>query len=367
MNRPWLLFRMAMTRKRCVSLLACSLLSLLPACSAGGGGVSIETSSDGATADSSGGAQPSYGLRLEGFDYPYPVRTFDVPFAGETYEMAYMDVKPRGEALGTVVLLHGKNFSGAYWGETARDLSDAGYRVVMPDQLGFGKSDKPVAYQYSFDGLATNTRDLLREIGVEHATVLGHSMGGMLATRFALMYPDFTDRLVLLNPIGLEDWREKGVAYRGLENWYERNLALTGQKIKSYQLKSYYDNQWKPAYQPWVDMLTGLCTGPGAETYAAVQAQTYDMIYTQPVVHEFGDIRVPTLLIIGQRDRTALDRDLAPEDIRPTLGDYPTLGRAARDAIPDAELVEIEGIGHLPHIESYDRFIGALRAVLPQD
>lgn len=336
---------------------ACLLLAgllLLPACASDGGRA-------GSAADG-----PRYGTRLEGFSYPFAVHTHPVPFAGRTYEMAYMDLLPEGQPRGTVVLLHGKNFSGAYWERTANDLAALGYRVVMPDQLGFGKSDKPIAYQYSFEGLASNTRDLLESIGVEHATVLGHSMGGMLATRFALMYPEFTDRLVLLNPIGLEDWQRKGVAYRGLEGWYQQGLALDGEKIKQYQLVSYYDRQWKPEYQPWVDMLTGLYQGPGGGTYAAVQAQTYDMAFTQPVVGEFPDLRVPTLLIIGQRDRTALDRYLAPEAVQPTLGDYPALGRAARDAIPGAQLVEIENVGHLPHIEAYDRFFPALRDFLAE-
>lgn len=342
---------MSVTNRALAALMLLSLL-LLTACASHGGRAGADV--------------PRYGVRLQGFAYPFPVHHHPVAFAGKTHQMAYMDVLPEGPPRGTVVLLHGKNFSGAYWERTANDLAALGYRVVMPDQLGFGKSDKPIAYQYSFEGLASNTRALLDSIGVEHATVLGHSMGGMLATRFALMYPDLTDRLVLLNPIGLEDWQRKGVAYRGLEGWYQQGLALDAAKIRNYQLTSYYDNQWKPEYQPWVDMLTGLYQGPGGKTYAAVQAQTYDMAFTQPVVREFPDLTVPTLLIIGQRDRTALDRNLAPESVQPTLGDYPALGRAAREAIPGARLVEIENIGHLPHIEAYDRFFAALREFLAE-
>jgi len=88
------------------------------------------------------------------------------------------------------------------------------------------------------------------------------------------------------------------------------------------------------------------------------QALTYDMIFTQPVVYEFPQVKVPTLLIIGQRDRTALNKAKAPPEVRDTLGNYPQLGRAAAAAIPGAELVELDGLGHLPHIEAFDRFIG---------
>ena len=93
--------------------------------------------------------------------------------------MAYMDVAPTAAANGrTVVLMHGKNFSGDYWGQTARDLAAAGFRVVVPDQIGFGKSSKPQRYQFTFQQLATNTAALLNSLGVVDVEVVGHSMGG---------------------------------------------------------------------------------------------------------------------------------------------------------------------------------------------
>ena len=300
---------------------------------------------------------PNYGVELQGFTYPFEVHAHSIEYAGNTLKMAYMDVPPAGDPVGTVVLLHGKNFNGAYWERTARDLSARGYRVVIPDQIGFGKSSKPTGYQFSFTGLAANTRSLLDTLGVDHATIVGHSMGGMLASRFALMYPDVTDRLVLVNPIGLEDWAQKGVPYRGLQRWYEREMKASVESIKRYQLNSYYDGKWKPEYQPWVDVLAGMTTADDYPQLARVQAQTYDMIYTQPVVHEFPRIKASTLLVIGQRDRTALGKDLVGAELKSELGDYPQLGRTAAAAIPNATLVELDDVGHLPHIEAYDRFI----------
>src|SRR5688500_15307791 len=82
-------------------------------------------------------------LRLESFAYPFPVQTFRFASQQESLEMAYVDLKPERAAAGVVVLLHGKNFSGAYWQETAEALQAAGFRVLMPDQVGFGKSTKP--------------------------------------------------------------------------------------------------------------------------------------------------------------------------------------------------------------------------------
>ena len=96
------------------------------------------------------------------------------------------------------------------------------------------------------------------------------------------------------------------------------------------------------------------------------QALTYDMIVTQPVYYEFGDIAVPTLLIIGQRDRTAIGRNSASPHVAATLGHYPELGRQASAAIPTSKLVEIDGIGHLPHIEAFPWFIAPIMEFLSE-
>ncbi|MCK7558738.1 alpha/beta hydrolase [Chitinophaga sedimenti] len=88
------------------------------------------------------------------------------------------------------------------------------------------------------------------------------------------------------------------------------------------------------------------------------------MIFTQPVVYEFPNIKVPTLLIIGQRDRTALGKANVPEEVKKTMGNYPELGKLAAKRIPNAQLVPIEGVGHLPHIESFGKFIQPLISFL---
>src|SRR5205085_1822733 len=112
------------------------------------------------------------------YAYPHPVHFFELKIDGQDLRMAYMDVAPADpKANGaTVVLLHGKNFFGAYWKDTITVLHDAGFRVVVPDQIGFGKSSKPDIH-YSFHLLAKNTRDLLHKLGIGHATIVGHSMG----------------------------------------------------------------------------------------------------------------------------------------------------------------------------------------------
>ncbi len=298
----------------------------------------------------------SGGIRLENFAYPFPELTYGFRSQNQDLEMQYMDVSPTTEPVSTILLLHGKNFSGAYFEETAKALVAAGYRVIMPDQIGFGKSTKPAHYHYSFQQLAKNTHDLLIQAQVDSVQVLGHSMGGMVAARFALMYPEMTQSLTLLNPIGLEDWKAKGVPYQTVDHWYQSELNKTGAKIRAYQLDSYYDGQWQDAYDPWVALLENFIDSPEYPRMAWNQALTYDMIFTQPVVHEFNNIDTPTLLIIGQRDTTALGKNTVSPEQRAQLGNYPQLGRATQKAIPDSQLIELEGLGHLPHIEAFDRF-----------
>jgi pimeloyl-ACP methyl ester carboxylesterase len=89
-------------------------------------------------------------------------------------------------------------------------------------------------------------------------------------------------------------------------------------------------------------------------------ALTYDMIVSQPVVHDLARIMVPTRLIIGIRDRTALGRNLAAPGVQKSMGDYTVLGKRAQREIPGAQLVEIPGVGHVPQVEAFPAFEKAL-------
>jgi pimeloyl-ACP methyl ester carboxylesterase len=303
------------------------------------------------------------GLMLENIKYPFPVKDISLNIQGQKLTMAYMDLQPAKSNGKTVVLFHGKNFSAAYWEQTAKDLSKDGYRVIMPDQIGFGKSSKPTNIQYTFQLLAQNTKAVLDELKVSKIYLLGHSMGGMLATRFALMYPDMVEKLVLENPIGLEDWKTV-VPYQSVDDWYESELKQDYRKMKDYQLKFYYDNKWKPEYDRWLNINAGWTLNKEYPVIAKNAALTYDMIFTQPVVYEFENLTMPVLLIIGQRDRTALGKGKAPKDVQEKLGNYPLLGRETKKKIKHAELTEIDNVGHLPHIEAYNEFIGPFKEFL---
>ncbi len=310
-----------------------------------------------ATTPAQGADDPTYGVELEGFDYPYPVQRHAFTSQGVSLRMAYMDVAPTTAPNGrTAVLLHGKNFCGATWQSSIVALAGAGYRVVVPDQVGFCASTKPANYQYTFQQLAANTKALLDRLQVARAVVVGHSTGGMLAARFALMYPQAVEHLVLVNPIGLEDWKAMGVPYRTVDQWFERELKLTADSVRTYERATYYVGRWQPEYERWVQMLAGLNRGPGQRLVAWNSALVYDMIFTQPVVYELPLLAVPTLLVIGTSDNTAIGSDVAPPDVKARLGRYDVLGKETAARIPGARLVELPGYGHAPQIEDPERF-----------
>ncbi|MGU7783284.1 alpha/beta fold hydrolase [Burkholderia sp. PU8-34] len=332
-----------------------SSLAALALCAIG----AISQLSFGASAPSTAD-ETVYGAELEGFMYPAPVHMFDFASQGESLHMAYMDVKPEHPNGQTVVLLHGKNFCAATWDGTIRTLSTAGYRVIAPDQIGFCKSSKPPHYQYSFQQLARNTHALLESIGVSNATIMGHSTGGMLAIRYALMYPSETRQLILVNPIGLEDWKAKGVPSLSVDQWYQRELATSADRIRRYERSTYYAGQWRDDFEPWVQMLAGMYRGPDKNIVAWNSALLYDMIYTQPVVYELGQLTMPVLLMVGDKDTTAIAKDAAPPEVRAKIGNYPQLAKLTKAAVPHISVVEFPELGHAPQIQDPSAFHTAL-------
>jgi pimeloyl-ACP methyl ester carboxylesterase len=296
----------------------------------------------------------SYDARLSDYEYPFDVKYFPIASQGKRLEMAYMYL-PGDGTRGTVTLMHGKNFTSAYWEETARFLNSQGYNVLMPDQIGFGKSSKPVDYQYSFAALALHTQTLLNALGIKKSVIVGHSMGGMLATRFALMYPEQTLRLVLVNPIGLENYLHY-VEYKDISFFFEREMEQSADRIVFYQKKNYYDNQWSDEYAEIAQPLIGMVQGPDKQQIALVSALTYDMIFTQPVIEEMWKVSVPMSMVLGTRDRTAPGDAWKKEGIRRELGNYDRLGESVQTRQPFLSLYRLEGLGHVPHIENFERF-----------
>jgi pimeloyl-ACP methyl ester carboxylesterase len=301
-------------------------------------------------------------ITLENVKYAYPVNYLPIHTEGQDIRMAYMDVAPTQNVNGkTVVLFHGKNFGGYYWTNVIKALTGRGYRVVVPDQIGFGKSSKPFIH-YSFHQMARWNKALLDTLGIQKANILGHSMGGMLATRFALMYPQNTEKLLLEDPIGLEDYRQF-VPYANTEQQYQTELKSTAESIKKYYQGSYF-TIWKPEYDELVRIGAGVTFSAEYPRWAKVAAMTFTMIYEQPVVHEFQNLTVPTILFIGKEDKTIVGKELLSPAEQALHGQYKILGKQTAAKIPKAKLIEFDGCGHIPHLEISTEFMVALLGAL---
>lgn len=302
-------------------------------------------------------AQDTLSVTLENVPYAYPVKFLPLTVEGQDIRMAYMDIKPQKPNGKTVMLFHGKNFAGYYWTAIIKNLAANGYRVIVPDQVGFGKSSKPFIH-YSFHLLSRFNARLLDTLGIKKVYLLGHSMGGMLATRFALMYPERLDKLLLEDPIGLEDYRTF-VPYISTEEQYRTELKTTPESVKKYYQSSYFP-EWKPEYDYLVRIGAGVANSADFARYARVAAMTFTMIYEQPVVYEFANLKVPVVLFIGKEDKTVVGKALLSKEEQARHGQYRVLGKEAAARIPQCRLIEFEGVGHIPHIQVPAQFIKSL-------
>jgi pimeloyl-ACP methyl ester carboxylesterase len=296
-------------------------------------------------------AWPVTAVDYSNVPYPYPVSFLTVELFGDVHRMAYMDVAPTGTPNGrTIALFHGMNFFAAAYEPTIEALSAAGFRVLAIDRLGYGRSSKPDVH-YNLHMPARNTKALLDALDIQRAAIVGHSMGGMVATRFAATYPDVTTHVVMINQIGLTDqrqsrpWTDPEVLYRNvLETDYQS--VLRGHR-------RYYPRGWKPEYLEWVKVQYGLTRSGDWPRFARVRAAQIQILYEDPVVYEWQHITSKALVIGGSDDR------LSP--------DYPAAARHVAESLQNAELYLFPGVGHAPAFEIPEAFHGELIRFLRSD
>jgi pimeloyl-ACP methyl ester carboxylesterase len=277
---------------------------------------------------------------LADVQYPHPVSTLAFRVYGQDVRMAYMDIMPTGTANGkTVVLLHGFNFSGESWRGTIDVLAREGFRVIIPDQIGFGRSSKPMI-PYTFNDMAINTRRLLQSLGVERAAIVGHSMGGMLASRFAMAYPGVTTHVAMVNQIGLTDTRP-GRAPRYLDDAYRTDTTRATPNYDAVRRNiTRYFVTWKPDYEKYVRIHWGWTQSPDWPRFSQIRAALAQMLSAETVVYDWQHIKSKALVIGGAKD--------TPQ--------YPAQAKHVAESIPGAQLELIENIGHCPQLESPDVF-----------
>jgi pimeloyl-ACP methyl ester carboxylesterase len=295
-------------------------------------------------------------ITCEECPYPYPSSYLPLTVYGQDVRIAFMDVAPSGTPNGhTVVLLHGNNFAGFYFGGPIDALRKEGFRVVVPDQIGYGRSSKPIV-PYSFNDMAKNTRAILQHLNVSKVMVVGHSMGGMLAARFATQYPDMVERLVLYNPIGLIDGRYDRPA-GNVDETYKRTLAATFQTVKASLMRYVAHNPaaWTPAFEQYARIRYAWTLGADWPRLAMIQTLIGEMIYADTVVYDWAHIKAPTLAFGGDQDMLA-----------GTPAVFQQRMKYVAETIPNGKgkLLLLPGLGHVPHMEAPERTLPPLVAFL---
>jgi pimeloyl-ACP methyl ester carboxylesterase len=286
-------------------------------------------------------------ITCEDVPYPFPTAYLPVTLYGQDLRLAYMDVAPLGQPNGhTVVLLHGNNFAGFYFGGPIDALRAAGFRVVVPDQIGYGRSSKPII-PYNFHDMARNTRLILQSLKIDRVMVVGHSMGGMLAARFATQHSDLVERLVLYNPIGLVDPRFDR-PWDTADEIYKRTLASTYQTIRAGLLRyvSHNPAAWTPQFESYARIRYSWTLGADWPRLAMVQTLLGQVQYLDPVVNDWAHIKAPTLVFGGAED-----------SLPGSAAVFKQRMKFVADSIPNANgrLHLIPGLGHVPHMEAPEK------------
>ena len=276
-------------------------------------------------------------INLEEIVYPYPVSFMNLKLYGQDVRIAYMDVPPVSTPNGqTVVLLHGGSYYGWYWKSQIEALTRAGFRVVVEDRLGWGKSSKPIL-PYSISLHASHAASLLDHLKIEEAAIVGHSIGGQMATRFAFLYPKRTTHLVMINPIGLTDNRA-GRGFRPFDGEVDAQPDL--QKAYEADVRTEMSRYvvWKPEYLEHLRIRHGVRLSAEWPRLAYVRELGGNLRSMDSTVNDWPQIQTKTMVMGG-------------------VEDYPAFADDARRAVtilPNAKAMLIPRAGHNPHEETPD-------------
>lgn len=250
--------------------------------------------------------------------------------------IAYRDVGSGAEAL---LLIHGMAGSSETWRSVIPQLSRK-YRVVAPDLLGHGRSDKPRG-DYSLGAFAVWLRDLLDELGVSRATIVGQSLGGGVAMQFVYQHPDYCQRLVLISSGGLGPdvgWTLRLLSAPGAEFILPviapRPVLTAGNKLRGWfsaaGIQSPRGAELWSAYSSLSDSQTRQAFLRTLRSVVDYRGQAVSALNRLHVASE-----VPIMAIWGDQDT-----------IIPVAHAY-----AAQEARPESRLEVLEGVGHFPHVE----------------
>lgn len=229
-----------------------------------------------------------------------------------------------------VILLHGLGGSAANWAPTIAPLAQK-YRVIVPDQIGFGKSDKPML-NYRVGTLVDFLDGFYSQTGVQKASLVGNSLGGFTAAAFALAHPEKVDKLVLVDAAGFAvtgDLDPK--VLNGLN-------PSTRQQVKDLLSLVFYN---KAPFSSDAAIDAFLASRVTADDGYTIQRFIESIAHSEDILDgKLGAIKHPTLIIWGRED------GLTPL----------AMGQRFNKEIAGSQLFIIEKCGHVPQLEKAAEF-----------
>jgi 3-oxoadipate enol-lactonase len=237
----------------------------------------------------------------------------------------------------TVLMLHGIGGGHRAFAPQVETLASLGYRAVAWDMPGYGRS-APIE-PYSFKGLAQRCVDLIDALQCDSVTLLGHSMGGMVAQEVIARRPDKVNKLILCGTSAAFGKRTDG---RSADAWAQQFIAQRTAPLDAGQTMADMAARLVPQMVGPAALPEGLKLAE--HCMASVPAATYrralECLVTFDRQAALAHIRVPTLLVGGELDRVAA----------------PAVMRQMAAAIARARYAELPGIGHLMNLEAPDAF-----------
>jgi pimeloyl-ACP methyl ester carboxylesterase len=235
-----------------------------------------------------------------------------------------------------VILLHGLGGDGSRWTSTVSTLA-GDFRVIALDQIGFGESDKPLA-NYNHALLAEFLVEFMKTIGLEKASVVGHSMGAFVGMYAAVHYPDALDRLVLVDGGSL-------VAKPRSPHLVQIQNGTTLAETREYFELMFYDKSFVTDEMVRANYVRRLRVGYTISKMQEARAKGVAATVSQ---EQARGIRATTLILWGKQDALLDPADAAVLD----------------RVIPNSRAVLIEECGHIPQVEQPERFNQLVRDFL---
>lgn len=240
-----------------------------------------------------------------------------------------------------VILIHGFASSNLVWSKVLLELAEAGFRVIAPDLLGYGYSGKPKELDYTIARQSQMVVNLMRELEIDSAVLMGSSYGGAVAATVALDHPELVKKLVLVGAVT----NNRPTRYMLMRLFGSpiigdilSPLLVGSRRLVRMRMKRVYDRHSWEMDEKRVDARHIPLRTRGAHRAIIRTVRRWD---AERVSRDAHTMTRPTLIVWGENDR-----EVSIED-----------GRRIHEQIPNSRLFVFRECGHLPHEEYPEQFV----------